>query len=118
MKRAVLFSLLLFFILVLVGCNDYQRDGLVSPEKGRYSLYVMGDEQIDKKLDEEKESISNSVFRITSEPKDDQAKKDAPYLKIKKNKPNYFLFDTKDLVYQTTSYDKLIKYLEENPEPK
>lgn len=60
MKRIAIFSLLLFSVLGLAGCNDYQRDGMVSEENGRYALYAVGDEQVDMKL--EKESVGNSVL--------------------------------------------------------
>ena len=116
MKRVVIFSLLLFSVLGLAGCNDYQRGGMVSEEKGRYALYVVGDDQVDMKL--EKELVGNSVFRTITDSDYDNVKEDTPYLEIQKDKPNYFLFNTKDLVYQTTSYEKLVKYLEDNPKPK
>jgi hypothetical protein len=116
MKNLIAIGILLFSILGLTGCNDYQKDGLVSEEKGMYSLYVVGDDEIDIKL--EKESEIDSVFRIQIESIYDNAKNDTPYLEIDKNKPNYYLFNTKDLVFQTTSYDKLVKYLIDNPEPK
>ncbi|GEM_PF-4484674 len=116
MKNLITIGILLFSILGLTGCNDYQRDGMVSEQKGMYSLYVVGDDEIDIKL--EKESDIDSIFRTIIESDYNNAKNDTPYLEIDKNKPNYYLFNTKDLVFQTTSYDKLVKYLKDNPEPK
>lgn len=115
MKRLTIIILILS-IFGLAACNEYQRDGMVSDRKGMFSLYAVGDEEIDVKLD--KESDINNVFRISSETDYDKAARDTPYLEYSKDKPNYFLFDTKDLVYQTTSYDKLVEYLKDHPTPK
>lgn len=117
MKKLCLLGILLFSITIgIIGCgNKAQENKMVSEQKGKYSLYVIGDDQVSNKLDKE---TMNSVFRIESETNIKNAKEEAPFLKIEDSKPNYFVFDSKDLKYQTTSFEKLVEYIKNNPNPK
>jgi hypothetical protein len=100
----------------IIGCsNKAQEYKMVSEQKGKYSVYVIGDGQVSNKLDKE---TMNSIFRMESNTDYQDAKKEAPFLKIEDGKPNYFLFDSKDLKYQTTSFEKLVEYIKNNPNPK
>ncbi|MBU5214914.1 hypothetical protein [Heyndrickxia oleronia] len=115
MRQLCLISVLLLSLFMgLTGCiSEAKRDRMVSDEKGKYNLYIVGDDIIDNKL--EKETDINNVFRMHIESDYDNAKDNTPYLEITENIPNYFVFDSKDLVYKTTSYKKLVKYLREHP---
>ncbi|MEN1967297.1 hypothetical protein WMZ97_04380 [Lentibacillus sp. N15] len=116
-KLCLIVTLLLSISIGTIGCgNKAQVYGLVSDQKGKYSLAVVGDDQIDNKL--ENANLMKSIFRIETNSNYDDAKESMPFLKIEDNKPNYFVFDTKDLKYQTTSFEKLVEYIKDNPDPK
>ncbi|MEC1376892.1 hypothetical protein [Heyndrickxia oleronia] len=116
-QLCIICVLLLSPFIGLTGCiSEAKRDRMVSDEKGKYNLYIVGDDIIDNKL--EKETDINNIFRMIIESDYKNSKNNTPYLKITENKPNYFVFDSKDLVYQTTSYKNLVKYLKEHPNAK
>lgn len=115
-KLSLIIVLLISAFLGLVGCINEAKDaGFLSQQKGKYSLYVVGDNDIDTKLEIEK---IKSVFKFEIESNYKNAKENAPFLNIKDEKPNYFVFDRKELKYETTSYDKLVKFLKDHPNPK
>ncbi|MBM7578184.1 hypothetical protein [Jeotgalibacillus terrae] len=105
------FLLTLILLLILTGCgNDYEKDGLTSQSEDRYHLYQVGDEDISESL---WEAGVRNLYSYSIAESQDRAEENFPYLKID-TLPSYFVFDSKDLVYETNDIEELKKFLLEN----
>ncbi|MBA9027642.1 hypothetical protein [Peribacillus huizhouensis] len=107
---------LVTIVCILSGCFKPTDKDLASV-KGTYSIYSVGDYEVDVKLEEDL-GLVNYIHSITLEKDYEYAKEVVPYLKIDKSKYNYFVFDSKGLIYETTDYGKLLRFLKDNPNPK
>lgn len=115
MKRY--FSLFILFIFLL-GCfgnqsTDISQHQLMAEKEGEFSLFVVADKQITLDLNSlDKQGIYN-VHKIieTDSLKDSQRK--YKFLELEKT-PTFVVFDYKQVLFKTSEYDKLIKYLKKH----
>ncbi|GAA0593792.1 hypothetical protein GCM10009001_07470 [Virgibacillus siamensis] len=117
MKKFIFFSLLILLLMAMVSCSESEKDQyaknypeLLPDQEKEYQLLSISDEITLKEL--EKKDIYIGVRNI---PSLETVNEEYPQLKLEKA-PAYVLFDINGLVYKTYDYDKLIKFLKENPE--
>lgn len=108
-------TLLISLLIILSGCGDQtdsiiqsEKDRLLSETEGTFSVYIIADEEVAQKYSDEVFALRNvSTVRV-------QTTLEGVIYEDVSEIPTFNVYDTEDKVFETTEYEALLEFLNDN----